>query len=65
MEDSEEVTYYELPPFIAQGVILHLYTLVDNIFTVVPQLASNPSFAEDNIKLKAKMKAAHFQLRIR
>ncbi len=57
MEDSEEVTYYELPPFIAQGVILHLYTLVDNIFTVVPQLASNPSFAEDNIKLKAKMKA--------
>lgn len=55
MQDSDDVIYYELPPFTSQDVILHLYSLVDNISKIVPQLTCNPSFEEDNIKLKAKM----------
>ncbi len=57
MQDSDEVTYYELPPFFAQGVILPLYNLVDNISKNVPQLTCNPSFDEENAKLKARMKS--------
>ena len=57
MEDAEEITYYELPPFFAQGIILPLYDLVDNISKIVPQLTCNPSFEEENAKLKARFKA--------
>lgn len=55
MSDFDEILYYELPPFIAQEVMIPLNNFVNDIYKAIPQLALNELFVEENKKLRERM----------
>lgn len=51
MDPSNDIVYYEMPPFFAQGIVLPIYTYVEQIYKAVPQLAVNTPFQNENVTL--------------
>ena len=55
MSDTNEILYYEMPPFVAKEIMIPINQFVDNIYKAIPQLAFDDSFVEKNNKLRARM----------
>jgi len=53
--NEDGIDYYEMPPYVAQGVILPIYNLVDTICKMAPQLGENLPFVGENAKLRERM----------
>ena len=54
--NEDGVDYYEMPPYVSQEVMLPMYSLVDTICKMAPQLGENLPFVEENAKLRQRMK---------
>jgi hypothetical protein len=54
--NEDGIDYHELPPYVAQGVVLPIYMLVDGIYKMAPQLSESRPFVEENAKLRERMK---------
>ena len=59
MEESEEITYYELPPNYIENFIIPMFTIAENVSKIVPELGPTPEFVDITDSLYARIYIAN------
>ena len=58
MEESEEIAYYELPPFYIGNIITPLFILSEGLGKTIPLLGPNPNYADIAESLQTRISIA-------
>ena len=61
MQQPDEITYYELPPFCIPNLIFPAYAISDSVWECTAELENNPTYEKNNNALRERMLAANPQ----